>query len=181
MALAEMFIGGLAFAQSAPKPVVRTDHPTNAIRPTVQPVSAYERSGLLFPYPDFPIEVVVGFSPGGTPKYELRTFGSSIPDTETELDELRVNTLIGGVPAVPNGGAPDASEPAHTAPREIGLRQALDAQGYSSVHFKMDGDTLILWGTVPTEADRLMIETQVFFAHFYSIEDHIQVREFAEP
>jgi serine/threonine protein kinase len=90
----------------------------------------------------------------------------------------------GSVPSVPNGGAPDASEPAHTQPREVALRQALNAQGYNSVHFKMDGDTIILWGQVPTEADRLMVQTQVFmFARIFSIEDHIQVRDnfFAEP
>ena len=89
----------------------------------------------------------------------------------------------GGVPAAPDGGAPDASEPAHTEPREVALRQALNAQGYSSVHFKMDGDTIILWGTVPTEADRLMVQTQIFLvARIFSIEDHIQVRDtFAEP
>ncbi|HEY6300044.1 MAG TPA: protein kinase [Candidatus Binatus sp.] len=90
----------------------------------------------------------------------------------------------GAVPSVPDsGGAPDASEPAHTAPREVALRQALNAQGYESVHFKMDGDTIILWGNVPTEADRLMVQTQIFLvARIFSIEDHIQVRDtFAEP
>jgi hypothetical protein len=93
----------------------------------------------------------------------------------------------GAVPAIPFPGAPsapDASEPAHTEPREINLRNALNAQGYGSVHFKMDGDTIILWGTVPTEADRLMVQTQVFLvARIFSIEDQIQVRDnfFAEP
>jgi hypothetical protein len=84
---------------------------------------------------------------------------------------------------VPNGGAPDAAEPAHTEPREIALRRALDMQGYSSVHFRMEGDTIVLWGIVPTEADRLMVQTQVFmFARIFSIEDHIQVRyTFAAP
>ncbi|HSZ23462.1 MAG TPA: hypothetical protein VK782_09970, partial [Candidatus Sulfotelmatobacter sp.] len=71
----------------------------------------------------------------------------------------------------------------HTEPREIALRRQLDMEGYASVHFKMDGDTIILWGTVPTEADRLMVQTQIFmFARIFSIEDHIQVRDtFAEP
>jgi hypothetical protein len=47
----------------------------------------------------------------------------------------------------------------------------------------MEGDTIILWGTVPTEADRLMVQTQVFLvARIFSIEDHIQVRDtFAAP
>ena len=80
-------------------------------------------------------------------------------------------------------GAPDASEPVHTEPREAALREALNEQGYGSVHFKMDGDTIILWGSVPTEADRLMVQTQIFLvARIFSIEDHIQVRDtFAEP
>jgi hypothetical protein len=93
----------------------------------------------------------------------------------------------GAVPPGPYGGAPEPgepAEPAHTAPREIALRRALDAQGYNTVHFRMEGDTIDLWGTVPTEADRLMIQTQVFmFARIFSINDHIQVRDrfFAEP
>ena len=94
----------------------------------------------------------------------------------------------GGVPAMPNpipdGGAAGGPEPAHTQPREIALRRELDAAGYSSVHFKMDGDTIVLWGVVPTEADRIMVQTQVFLvAHIFSLVDHIQVRDtfFAEP
>ncbi|HWJ41652.1 MAG TPA: serine/threonine-protein kinase [Candidatus Limnocylindrales bacterium] len=93
----------------------------------------------------------------------------------------------GSIPSVPNPGAPAPGEPAdppHTQPREIALRRALDMQGYNSVRFKMDGDTIILWGQVPTEADRLMVQTQIFLvARIFSIEDHIQVRDnfFAEP
>jgi len=90
----------------------------------------------------------------------------------------------GEVPSIPDSGAaPDSSEPAHTEPREVALRHALNSQGYDSVHFKIDGDTIVLWGTVPTEADRIMVQTQVFLiAHIFSLEDHIQVRDtFAEP
>jgi len=90
----------------------------------------------------------------------------------------------GSAPAAPNGGAPEPPEPAHTDPREIALRRALDLQGYSSVRFRMVGDTIVLWGIVPTEADRMMVQAQVFLvARIFSIEDHIQVRDtfFAEP
>ncbi len=98
----------------------------------------------------------------------------------------------GSVPAMPNPDVPNPDapvpagppEPAHTEPREVALRQALNAQGYNSVHFKMEGDTIILWGMVPTEADRLMVQTQIFLvARIFSIEDHLQVRDnfFAEP
>jgi len=91
------------------------------------------------------------------------------------------------VPAIPNPEAPvpgEPPDPVHTQPREIALRRALDMQGYNAVRFKMDGDTIILWGQVPTEADRLMVQTQIFLvARIFSIEDHIQVRDnfFAEP
>jgi serine/threonine-protein kinase len=90
---------------------------------------------------------------------------------------------FGAPPGMPYGGAPDAAEPEHTEPREIALRRVLNAQGYTSVHFRMEGDTIILWGTVLTEADRLMVQTQIFmFAHIFSIEDHLQVRDtFAAP
>ncbi len=86
-------------------------------------------------------------------------------------------------PPDPGTTAPDAAEPAPTEPRMIALRRALNDQGYQSVHFKLQGDTIILWGTVPTEADRIMVQTQVFLvARIFSLEDHIQVRDaFAEP
>jgi hypothetical protein len=94
---------------------------------------------------------------------------------------------VPSIPSEPNPGAVEPGQPpdpAHTSPREVALRQALDAQGYNDVRFKMEGDTIILWGMVPTEADRLMVQTQIFLvARIFSIEDHIQVRDrfFAEP
>jgi hypothetical protein len=108
-------------------------------------------------------------------------FRSSVPEPPAS-DEPAPG--YGAIPPIPgSGAAPDASEPAHTDPREVALRQALNSQGYDSVHFKIDGDTITLWGTVPTEADRIMVQTQVFLiAHIFSLEDHIQVRDtFAEP
>jgi serine/threonine protein kinase len=89
----------------------------------------------------------------------------------------------GGDGAPGGGSAPDAPEPAPSEARTIALRRALNQMGYQSVHFKLDGDTIILWGTVPTEADRIMVQTQVFLvARIFSLEDHLQVRDaFAEP
>ncbi len=88
-----------------------------------------------------------------------------------------------GAPGYGGAPAPGAAEPVPTDPRLIALRRALDAQGYSSVRFRMEGDTIVLWGAVPTEADRIMVQTQVFLvARIFSLEDHIQVRDtFAEP
>jgi hypothetical protein len=109
-------------------------------------------------------------------------FRSSVPEP-TRGDDA--SPPLSSAPDAPGygGTAPDASEPAHTDPREIELRQALNSLGYRSVHFRMEGDTILLWGTVPTEADRMMVQTQVFLvARIFSLEDHIQVRDtFAEP
>ncbi|HYL60522.1 MAG TPA: serine/threonine-protein kinase, partial [Candidatus Acidoferrales bacterium] len=81
-------------------------------------------------------------------------------------------------PSAPDyGGPPAIPEPGITEPRLVALRRALDSMGYSSVRFKMNGDTIVLSGTVPTEADRMMVQAQVFLvARIYSLEDHIQVR-----
>jgi serine/threonine protein kinase len=67
--------------------------------------------------------------------------------------------------------------------RLAALRQALNSEGYSNVHFRMSGDTIVLWGTVPTLADRLMVQTTVYtVGNIFSIEDHIKTQEsFAGP
>jgi serine/threonine protein kinase len=90
----------------------------------------------------------------------------------------------GVAPAVPDdsGAAPDASEPAPTDPRAIALRQELNLFGYQAVHFKFEGDTVRLWGTVDSEADNIAVQTLARAAGIFSLDDHIQVRDtFAEP
>jgi serine/threonine protein kinase len=87
-------------------------------------------------------------------------------------------------PSVPPPSyGPGVTEPPHTNPRLMALRQMLDTSGYRNVHFRMEGDTIILWGTVPTEADRMMVQTMVFtVAGIFSIVDHLQVTGgFASP
>jgi serine/threonine protein kinase len=81
--------------------------------------------------------------------------------------------------SAPDGGG----EAASSDPRLQMLRQTLDAQGYNSVNFKMDGSTLVLWGTVPSEVDRMMVRSQAqLIAGVFSVEDRLQVRdEYAEP
>jgi predicted Ser/Thr protein kinase len=82
-------------------------------------------------------------------------------------------------PAAP--GAP--AMPPYVNQRMLALRQALDAAGYTNVHFKLVGDTLILTGTVPTETDRMIVQSMVFtVAGVFSMEDHLRVQEgFAGP
>ncbi|HVA81950.1 MAG TPA: protein kinase [Candidatus Binataceae bacterium] len=58
------------------------------------------------------------------------------------------------------------------------LRRELDFEGYKSVRFKLEEDTLILWGTVPTEWDRANIRFTVLrVTGIVSVVDHLQTRD----
>jgi serine/threonine protein kinase len=79
---------------------------------------------------------------------------------------------------------PDAPEPGSGAAPEgvdirlVALRQALDASGYSNVRIAIDGDTVDLWGTVPTEFDRAQIQALVFSSTgMVSLRDHLHVHD----
>jgi len=63
------------------------------------------------------------------------------------------------------------------------LRQALDDAGYENVQFRLDGDTLELWGTVPSEFDRVAVQTIVFrTAGIAQMQDNMRVHDIdAEP
>jgi serine/threonine protein kinase len=73
--------------------------------------------------------------------------------------------------------APDAPEPIHQNPREIALRQFLDLQGYSAVHFRIvDSNTVELWGSVPTAWDRVVVQGMATtFTGAFQLEDHLRV------
>ncbi len=53
----------------------------------------------------------------------------------------------------PEGGLPDLDR----STRAFALRRLLDFQGYRDVHFKMNGEQIELWGSVPTEDDRAIV------------------------
>lgn len=61
-----------------------------------------------------------------------------------------------GEPAFPNPGS------AHDAWAGAQLRSILNAEGYRSVNFAIHGNTIQLWGKVPTENDRLIVESTAF-------------------
>ena len=64
-------------------------------------------------------------------------------------------------PPEPSSGGGDEIGPGETsegAARLAALRLALNAQNYTKVHFRLDGDTLILWGTVPSDFDRAEVQ-----------------------
>ncbi len=77
----------------------------------------------------------------------------------------------------PPEAAPEGKEPVHRSPRAIALRRSLDAQGYRGVHFRFDRDTVELWGSVPTWADRMMVQATVYsVTGFMSLEDRLKVQ-----
>jgi serine/threonine protein kinase len=73
---------------------------------------------------------------------------------------------------------PEPGAPESLNPRMANLRQALNASGYTSVHFRVEGDTVDLWGTVPSEFDRAAVQAIVFTTTgMISLNDHIRVQD----
>lgn len=66
--------------------------------------------------------------------------------------------------AIPPGGYSDYDEDgsAFERSRLAALRARLDAQGYSAVKFRLDGDTLVLYGSVPSDFDRATVQLICF-------------------
>ncbi len=56
------------------------------------------------------------------------------------------------------------------------FRQALDAAGLDAVKFRIQGNTVTLWGTVPDEFARMKVETMAFMLPgIIYLEDHLTV------
>jgi serine/threonine protein kinase len=71
---------------------------------------------------------------------------------------------------------PDTPEPEHNSAVAITLREWLNMQGYESVHFSLNGTTVIMWGTVPNEFERRWVRTQAsMLTGATSIVDHLTV------
>ncbi len=80
------------------------------------------------------------------------------------------------------GAHPPAEESLEVSPadtvRAFALRRILDAQGYRSVKVKVQGQNVELWGTVPSETDRLAIEATAFaVTGAITLNDHIVVKD----
>ncbi len=92
----------------------------------------------------------------------------------------------GSIPPAYENPSPDTAEPEHTSALSITLREWLNMEGYQSVHFSLNGNMVILWGTVPTEFERRWVRTQAtMLTGATSIIDHLVVRPnpdaFSEP
>ncbi len=85
-----------------------------------------------------------------------------------QVAHQRVEPSAPSAPIAPGGSfppsyenpRPDSREPEHTSALAITLREWLNMQGYEAVHFSLNGDNVILWGTVPNEFERRWVRTQ---------------------
>jgi hypothetical protein len=78
----------------------------------------------------------------------------------------------------PGESLPEPGGPPSPAERLAALRQALDQRGYGSVRFRMEGDTIVLWGTVRSDFDRATVQMLCNnIAGFYSLSDRLQVMD----
>lgn len=67
---------------------------------------------------------------------------------------------------------------ANRSARAAALRRTLDLQGYRDVRFRLTDSSVELWGTVPSEVDRMMVEGIAFtVGGVWSLSDHLTVRE----
>ncbi len=90
------------------------------------------------------------------------------------------------IPPAYENPRPDTTEPEHTSALAITLREWLNMQGYESVHFSLNGNTVILWGTVPNEFERRWVRTQAtMLTGATNIVDHLIIHPnpeaFSEP
>jgi serine/threonine protein kinase len=121
------------------------------------------------PWPHHPLRLLVAVV------ISLAALGFLTAGLVTYLRQGKVPSPPPAYPVAPGPGY-GGGEPANRSPRGVALRRLLDAAGYNSVHFRIDGDTAILWGTVPSQLDRVEIQTMVFATGIYSLEDHMVVR-----
>jgi serine/threonine protein kinase len=129
---------------------------------------------------DFPQPERVRRRPGGQSPALYYLLLAGLFAVAFVLTSLIARTMV-HEPEVPPPPAPESSVP--PSERLEALRHELDADGYQNVNFRLDGDTLVVWGTVASEFDRANIRWLAFrVAGIVSIVDHIQVHDtFAEP
>jgi serine/threonine protein kinase len=81
------------------------------------------------------------------------------------------------IPPGDENPGPDTPEPEHNSALALTLREWLNMQGYQSVHFSLNGDTVILWGTVPNQFERRWVQTQAtMLTGATSIVDHMTIQ-----
>jgi len=94
----------------------------------------------------------------------ISKMGNSMPPGYSTGSGEGTEAMPGAHAAIPPGAYPGYGgfDSAPERARFDELRARLDAQGYSAVKFRLDVDTLILYGSVPTEYDRFAVQAICF-------------------
>jgi serine/threonine protein kinase len=95
--------------------------------------------------------------------------------TPSGYSEGRNDSGVGSPPARTGIAPGDDSASGLDPVRATIFRQALNLRGYRNVRFRMDGDTMILQGTVPTQWDRAQILILAQGIGVSSLEDNLVV------
>jgi serine/threonine protein kinase len=97
-----------------------------------------------------------------------------LEQTSTQPDSTSPDSVTPPNYTNPN---PEGAEPMHRSPMAATLRQWLNMQGYTAVHFRIEGTTVILWGRVPNELERQWVRSQaVMVTGATSVVDHMVVQ-----
>jgi hypothetical protein len=132
--------------------------------PPLKPsLGSRRRNGLRRPFLMLAVIFAAGFIVAEVIKSISRTENPMRPGYSTGSD-VGPEVIPRARAAIPPGGYSGYDEYGSAVSRSrLGeLRARLDAQGYSAVKFRLDGDTLILYGSVPTDYDRLAVQATCF-------------------
>ncbi|MBV8359782.1 MAG: protein kinase [Deltaproteobacteria bacterium] len=137
--------------------------PNMGTYPPANPSVRTRRHGLRRPFLVIALIFAVGFIAAQLIKSLSRTDNPMPPGYSTGSDE-GADAMPPAHAAIPPGEYSDSDEYSSALERSrlAALRTRLDAQGYSAVKFRLEGDTLILYGNVPTEYDRLAVQAICF-------------------
>jgi serine/threonine protein kinase len=137
--------------------------PNQGTYPPLNPSSGARRRGLKHPFLVLALLLAAGFIAARLIESISRTEDLPPPGYSTGSGE-DADDMPRAHAAIPPGEHSDYDESGSALERArlAELRARLDAQGYSTVKFRLEGDTLILSGTVPTEFDRLAVQAICF-------------------
>jgi serine/threonine protein kinase len=130
-------------------------------RPLKRSLRARRRNGLRRPFIVLAVIFAVGFIAAHLIKAIAKIDNAMPPGYSTGSDEDS-DTMPRAHAAIPPGGYSDDYGSTVESSRLAALRARLDAQGYSAVQFRVEGDTLVLYGSVPTNVDRLTVQALCF-------------------
>ncbi len=131
--------------------------------PPLNPSRPRRRNGLRRPFLVLALIFAAGFIAAELIKSISKTDNPVPPGYSTGSDGgvRTIPPARAGIPPGEYSGSDDDGFVPERA-RLAQLRARLDGHGYADVKFRLDGDTLILYGTVPSDYDRLTVQAICF-------------------